>query len=72
MILSKEKELIIDYMNDSDLNSFTSLIKNIEYNDYNEFIEMYMNDFKRLLSHSTPSQFKSVIEEFDVKKNIFS
>ena len=71
MKLSKEKEHLIFEMNDLNLKAFMFDLRNMEYEDHNDFIYDFLNDTSLLFLNCKEKQFKNIIDSYVMDEDMF-
>lgn len=71
MKLTREKEFLIYNLGESNINNFKEDIKTIACEDFNDFIDDFMNDMKLLFSECNQKRFQKILDEYDPDENMF-
>lgn len=71
MKLSMEKEYLVNESNTYEVDYFNSDLRELNYEDYEEFISDFINDIKLLFMNCNNIQFENIINDYDVDENLF-
>lgn len=71
MKLSMEKEYLVNESNTYEVDYFNSDLRELNYEDHEEFISDFINDIKLLIMNCNNIQFENIINDYDVDENLF-
>lgn len=71
MKLSMEKEYLVQNADVTELDLFKQDLKNLNYEDYCDFIADFINDTKLLFMNCNNIQFKNIMNDYNVDENLF-
>ena len=71
MKLSMEKEYLVNESNTYEVDYFNSDLRELNYEDHEEFISDFINDIKLLFMNCNNIQFENIINDYDVDENLF-
>ena len=71
MKLSMEKEYLVNESNTYQVDYFNSDIRELNYEDYEDFISDFINDIKLLFMNCNNIQFENILNDYIVEENLF-
>lgn len=71
MKLSMEKEYLVNESNTYEVDYFNSDLRELNYEDYEEFISDFINDIKLLFMNCNNIQFENILNDYKVEENLF-
>ncbi len=71
MVLTEEKHNLIHCLNINQLEEFNGFLMNLDYEDYEDFTYMFVNDMQNLFYGCNEEQFTETLKYYDSSVNIF-
>lgn len=71
MLLTEEKHNLIHNLEFDQIENFNEYISRLDCDDYEDFIEMFLDDLQNLFYGCSETQFEEVLRSYDQETNNF-